>query len=344
MNNPFNLDFGAEPNLYIPRDAERGKVLDAFKSEMPTSHIFLLLGARGTGKTVLMTSISHELRQDKDWIHVDLNVESNMLETLAAGLYENTKKKLPKVKLSLSVKGISVTMEKDEKYSNVQNDIDSMLKLLAKHNLKLLVTVDEANNSQKVRELTTYFQHAIREKLPIFMIMTGLYKNVRSLQNNRSQTFLRRAPKINLGELNLTRIARQYETAFGIDHERAYNMAMLTKGYSYGFQILGYLTCDAGKNYPDDDVLFEYRLNLSECSYDKIWEELSENERAIARAIARSDNSIAIKEIREMVDMDSNNFSTYKDTLEKSGILSKGAAYGRVEFALPYFKEYANEH
>lgn len=344
MNNPFNLDFGAEPNLFIPREAEKRKILDTFKADKPSSHIFMLLGARGSGKTVLMTNISHELRRYDDWIHIDLNVESNMLEALAASLYESTKKKLPKLKLSLSFKGISVSVEKDEKYSDIQTDLDAMLKALDKQSIKLLITVDEANNSQKVRELTTYFQHAIREKLPVFMIMTGLYKNIRALQNNRSQTFLRRAPKLNLGELNLTRIARQYESAFNIDYDKAYAMAVLTKGYSYGFQILGYLTCEAGKDYPDDDVIFDYKLNLAECSYDKIWEELSENERDVARAIAKSSEDTAIKVIRDLVDMDSNNFSTYKDTLEKSGILSASTAYGRVRFALPYFREYVNDH
>ena len=67
-NNPFSLDFGAEPNLYIARNAERKKIIDTFSSKIPSTHIFLLLGARGTGKTVLMPAVSHELTLEKSGI------------------------------------------------------------------------------------------------------------------------------------------------------------------------------------------------------------------------------------------------------------------------------------
>ncbi|MCR5273375.1 MAG: hypothetical protein K6E13_10415 [Lachnospiraceae bacterium] len=63
-------------------------------------------------------------------------------------------------------------------------------------------------------------------------------------------------------------------------------------------------------------------------------------ERKIVTAIASVDNEISVKEVREMMDMDSNTFSTYKSSLEKSGILSKDSAYGMVSFALPYFREF----
>ena len=36
----------------------------------------------------------------------------------------------------------------------------------------------------------------------------------------------------------------------------------------------------------------------------------------------------------------SNTFSTYKDTLNKCGLLSNRSAYGQVEFSLPFFEEY----
>ena len=55
-NNPFSLDFGAKPTLYISRSAEEEKILKTFLSDVPSSHIFLIIGARGMGKTVLMTS------------------------------------------------------------------------------------------------------------------------------------------------------------------------------------------------------------------------------------------------------------------------------------------------
>ena len=340
MNNPFSLDFGAEPNLFIPRHTERSKILDTFMSDIPSSHTFLLLGARGCGKTVLMTSVSHELRKSENWMHVDLSVEGDMLSTLLSAVYNAVRGSLPKVKIGVTVKGISITAESEDKYADTQTNLDGMMKLLAKHGIRLLLTIDEVINSKNVRAFTTYYQHCLREGFPVFVLMTGLYKNIRALENNKSQTFLKRAPKIWLGSLNISRIAKQYEDIFDQGENKAMEMARYTAGYSYAFQILGYLVYEAGRKDADESILFEYRMNLKESSYDKIWEELSEGERRVAVAIARSEKNVSVKSVRELLDIDSNTFSTYQDVLNKSGLLSKDSAYGRLDFSLPFFREY----
>lgn len=339
-NNPFSLDFGAEPNLYIPRLNEQAKIINTFNSDIPVSHIYLILGVRGSGKTVLMTSVSHTLSDLPKWIHIDLNVEKDMLNSLAANLFRLTKNKFPKFNLSLSFKGVDVSVSRESKYSDVQSDIDEMLQELAKHNIKVLITVDEVINSKNVREFTSYFQHCLREKLPIFVLMTGLYKNIRALQNNRSQTFLKRASKIVLGPLNLRRIAKYYEDTFNISEVQAFDIADQTMGYSFAFQILGYHLFENNKTKIDDDILYDYKLSLEESSYEKIWEELSSTEQEVLIAIAKSDDDVRVKTVRDSLEMGSNNFSTYQNTLENIGILSQKSSYGKVNFSLPYFREF----
>ena len=54
--------------------------------------------------------------------------------------------------------------------------------------------------------------------------MTGLYKNIRALQNDRSQTFLKRAPRIVLGALNMVRISQKYKEVFSLSDEEANKM------------------------------------------------------------------------------------------------------------------------
>ncbi|MBQ9607288.1 MAG: AAA family ATPase [Lachnospiraceae bacterium] len=339
-NNPFSLDFGAQPNLFIPRYTEQSKIVETFCAEHPSSHMFLITGARGTGKTVLMTSISHEIRDKRGWIYIDLNPETDMLNSMASQIYQSSKKRYPKLKFEISIKGIGVSFERDIKYSDIQTDLDSMIKTLDKHNVKLLVTVDEANNSNSVRVFANYYQHCLREKMPLFVVMTGLYKNIRALQNNRSQTFLKRAPHIDLTPLNLKRIGQKYMEVFKLNADDANEMAKLTGGYSYAFQILGYLVYESGKTKPDNTTIEEYRLNLEECSYDKIWEELSASERRVTAAIAQAKDNATVKEVREALNMDSNNFSSYQNVLIKSGLLSPVSAYGHINFCLPYFKGY----
>lgn len=339
-NNPFSLDFGAKPGLYIPRFTEQKRVVDIFSAPEPSSHIFFITGVRGSGKTVLMTTVSHTLREDTSWIHIDLNAERDLLTALAASIYKESRSRFPKIKLGVSLKGIELSVEENEKYKDIQIDLDTMIASLKKHHVRVLITVDEISNAKNIREFTSYFQHCLREQLPVFVLMTGLYKNIQALQNNRTQTFLKRAPRIDLMPLNIGRIARKYEGIFRIDPDSARKMSGLTAGYSYGFQILGFLVFESGKKCADEAVLAEYKAFLEESSYDKIWEELSAGERRVVSAIAALERNVPVKTIRNSIGMDSNNFSTYQSSLLKGGILSREAAYGHANFSLPFFREY----
>ena len=343
-NNPFSLDFGSTPFLMIPRYAETNKIIDSFSAEIPSTHLFMIMGARGNGKTVLMNSAKEKLLESDEWIHIDLSPESDMMNVLAAGLYQKSKKKLSVLKMDLNldvkIATLGISAESSEKYSSIYTDLDTILEQLSKKKIKVLITVDEAVNSKIMREFTTFFQHCLREKYPVFLLMTGLYKNIRALQNNRSQTFLKRAPRILLGPLNTSRISQKYKEVFSLTNEEADEMATLTAGYSYAFQILGYLVYESKNKKLSDSILSEYKLLLEESSYDKILEELSETERLVALAAAKAPANASVKEIREALNMNSNEFSTYSDTLEKSGIFLASSAYGRVRFALPFIQEY----
>lgn len=342
--NPFSLDFGGTPNLLIPRYMETDKIIKTFSAEKPSSHIFLLMGARGNGKTVLMNSVKEELLKSDKWIHVDLSPESDMMNVFAASLYQKGKKQISKWKVNLDVDlkvaKVGLSSDAEDKYTSVYTDLDQMLEEVKEKGHKVLITVDEIVNSKEAREFTTYFQHCLREGWPVFLLMTGLYKNIRALQNDRSQTFLKRAPKITLGPLNTGRIAQQYREVFSVDEAEASEIAKQTKGYSYAFQILGYLIFESSAQKLTDKILKEYILLLEESSYDKIWEELSPKEKEVAGAAAKAPDNVPVKELREMLKMNSNEFSTYQDTLEKSGVFDEKAGYGMVKFALPYIKEY----
>ena len=57
-----------------------------------------------------------------------------------------------------------------------------------------------------MRSFAHDFQSLLRDDYPVFALMTGLYENIYDLQNEKSLTFLYRAPKIILEPLNYTAI------------------------------------------------------------------------------------------------------------------------------------------
>ena len=72
--------------------------------------------------------------------------------------------------------------------------------------------------------------------------MTGLYENIYDLQNEKSLTFLYRAPKIILEPLNYTAIKSHYMRIFDINDEMADKMTLLTRGFHLRFRCLDIFT------------------------------------------------------------------------------------------------------
>ena len=79
MNNPFTLSFGKKPTQFISRITQTNEIVDNFKAEQPSNQIYMLTGVRGSGKTVLMTTIANMLREGEDWIVLELNPERDLL-------------------------------------------------------------------------------------------------------------------------------------------------------------------------------------------------------------------------------------------------------------------------
>lgn len=340
MNNPFTLSFGKKPLQYISRIPQTAEIIENFTAEQPSNQIYMITGVRGAGKTVMMTSIAAEIRKRENWIALELNPNRDILQSLAAKLYG-----LPEMhpaflqaKLDFSAFGLGLSLENAVPVTDIESAIELMLAEIKKRNKRLLITVDEVTNCEHIRTFSSSFQIFLRQEYPIFLLMTGLFENIYDLQNEKSLTFLYRAPKIVLGALNFTAVRKKYMDVFGLDMEAANEMAGLTRGYPFAFQVLGYLYWEDRDGGTIEGILPEYDQYLAEYVYDKIWSELSELDRKILAGMAESGET-RVKEIRERTGMKSSLFSVYRDRLKRKGVLDTGK-YGEISFALPRFAEF----
>ena len=344
MNNPFIISFGKKPSQYISRINLSEEIIEDFNSDNPSSQAYMLVGVRGVGKTVMLSSISKTLKEQPGWIVMELNSTRDLLESFAAKLYA-----LPEMnslfieaKLDLSLLGIGISIDKGIKISDIEQAITSMLEITTKKNKKILITIDEVTVNQYMREFASAFQIFIRNEFPLFMIMSGLFDNINSLQNDKSLTFLYRTPKIALSALNISAIVNTYQRVFSAKAEDAKYMAQLTNGYPFAFQVLGHLVWKYREENPDynvkeicDEVLNEYDQILQEYVYEKIWNEMSAKEREIVACVCKED-SIKVKTIRDILGYDSNSFTVYRNRLIKKGILTS-TGYGTLSVFLPRF-------
>ncbi len=234
---------------------------------------------------------------------------------------------------------VTIGANLENKITDPETAIIKILDSLKKQNKRILVTIDEAINNKNMKIFATTFQILVREDLPIFLLMTGLFDNIRNLQDEKNLTFLYRAPRINLGPLNLKSIEIKYKENFNIDDETASKMAALTNGYAFAFQALGYLTYKHNANYIEAHN--DYRMYLEEYSYNKIWSELSINDKKILNAMTKT-NSKNVSDIIKELDMDSNSFNQYRRRLIEKGVLVSRTR-GTLEFALPLFNEFTKD-
>lgn len=343
MRNPFSISFGTLPTQYISRITQTNQIVEMFTDDNPSNHVFMLTGIRGSGKTVLMTDISERLRNEKDWIVVEISPERDMLEGLAATLYAvpELHALFIKAKLDFSALGLGVSVENAAPITDTEVAVNRMLEYITKAGKRVLITVDEVTNNANLKVFAAAFQIYLRRNFQVYLIMTGLYENLYNLQNEKSLTFLYRAPKVILEPLNYTAIVSHYKKVFEIDNEQAEYMAKLTKGYSFAFQVLGYIYWN-NRERKIEDILPEYDQYLDEYVYDKIWSEMSEMDRKVVSAMAISGET-NVSKLRELVGMTTSQFSVYRDRLKRKGIINT-AQYGYISLLLPRFEEYVKLH
>lgn len=340
MSNPFTLSFGKKPLQYISRIVQTNQITEDFCAAVPSNQIFMITGVRGAGKTVMMTSIAGELREQENWIVVELNPTRDLLLSLAAKIYSlpEMHARFLNARFDFSAFGLGVSIENAVPVTDIENVLELMLAEIKKAGKRLLVTIDEVTNSEYIRIFASAFQIFIREDYPIFLIMTGLYENIYDLQNDKALTFLYRAPKIMLEPLNYTAVRKNYMDIFELDIAEAEKMTELTKGYPFAFQVLGYLYWEYRKSKSLEEILPEYDQYLDEYVYSKIWSELSGQDKAILGVISETGET-RVKEIRGNLNMNSGLFSVYRDRLKRKGVIDT-REYGRMALALPRFDEF----
>lgn len=338
--NPFSLSFGKEPVSYIARDYQSNEILESFESENPSYQVCMITGVRGSGKTVAMSAIANTLVKDARWIVINLNPELDLLHTLTAELSNRRElfELFRDAKINLSFLGFGLEIDGEPPITDLVVALRRMLEKLTKSGKRILITIDEVSLNKQIREFASQFQIFMRENLNVFLIMTGLYENIYELQNEKTLTFLFRAPKVELKPLSIPLITQKYKEVFGIEEEKALAMAKATMGYPFAFQVLGYLQWREGGKKALKELLPQYDTFLEDYVYEKIWSELSKKDKEVLAAMCFAP-STKVETIRSRVKMTSNSFSTYRKRLTKKGII-QSSEYGWLSFTLPRFREF----
>lgn len=340
MRNPFAINFGILPIQYISRDMLIDEIVGEFNSEPAQNHCFMLTGVRGSGKTVTLTGIEKAVKEYDNWIVVALSAERDMLQSLVAKLYDTDKyfKNFLSASFNLSAFGIGVTVEDKVPVADIESALELILKEMQKNDKKLLVTVDEVCSTVYMKQLSSTFQIMIRQGYPIFMVMAGLYENIHALENEQTLTFLYRTPKYDMEPLNITLIKQRYKAVFEVDDDAAMQMAITTKGYPFAYQVLGKYIWEDEKHELTEEVLARFDVAMAQYAYDKIWSELSKQDRFYL-SFFTDKATMDVSDLLRLSGKNKNEFSQYRKRLKDKGILDVNTR-GVLTLRLPRFNNF----
>lgn len=336
--NPFDITFGKEPVSLISRESDISEIKNSYLSECPSSQVYILTGSRGSGKTVSLTTICNSFRKVEKWIVVEINPETEILEQLASKIYDEGKlqKLFLKADFSFSFKGFGLNISGDTPVSNVSTFLKKEFEYLKKKNYKVLISIDEISSNEHVRVFAHEFQIFLRNGYNVFLLMTGLYQNINSLENVKTLTFLKRAPKIELNSLNMRAVVNSYKKIFDISEEESIQLAKLTAGYPYAYQLLGNILFKNNSHTLTDDIMDEFDEEIQEGAYSLIYEELTSREQEILKSVCKNNSNQAVI---DDLGISKTQLSNYKRVLIKKGVIDQNRR-DRLIIKLPRFKEY----
>ena len=335
MENPFTLTFGQKPTEFISRTNQIGKIIHTFDMENPSNKVYMVAGVRGSGKTVSLAEIADHYSSNDQWIVLRLSADTDLIAGAVSELTRVSQFHDLDLGLNLNLGIAELSVNKTNDSLEKEAMLRNILEKLKNKGKKVLFIIDEIINNSYVKVFASNFQIYITQNYPVYLVMAGLFDNISNLQNEKSLTFLYRAPKIFLEPLSIPAITTSYRSVFDISPSEAVEMAKLTKGYPFAFQILGYLKWETNDDL--EKLLPKFDEELIIYAYEKIWSELSELDRKIVYVI--STGVYKTGEIREKLSISPQLLNTYRKRLMERGVVN-GSVRGELTLALPRFEEY----
>ncbi|MBQ4462902.1 MAG: hypothetical protein II915_00645, partial [Eubacterium sp.] len=301
---------------------------------------FKLTGIRGAGKTVTLTAIEREIKADDSWIVVDLKSNSDLMQDLVSTLYSENSlvTKYVDASLNLSAFGIGLNLSKKSPITSLDVALKEIVKEISKKEKRVLITIDEVRKTDSLVNFIQEFQILIRDELPIYLIVAGLYEDIESVENTEGLTFFLRAEKHEMSPLSINIIRESYKQTLNLSHDTAQELAKMTKGYAFAYQAFGMYMWDSHGKEITDMVLAQVDYALAEKVYNKIWSELTPTDKWYLQYIVKKDD-MQVSEMLEEAKKKHSEWSVSRKRLMEKGVID-GSVRGRVSCRLPRFKEY----
>lgn len=167
-------------------------------------------------------------------------------------------------------------------------------------------------------------------------------------------TFLRRADKHVLGDVAVEEVQDALRASFE-ENGRALTQAAgaaaaeATFGYPFLIQLVGYHVWRSGTSAEVDldaaeSGIFAARRRLGSLVHETALNDLSDLDRTFLVAMSADEGPSRMADIRRRIgDLAPQHGNTYRNRLLAAGLITQ-VSRGRVDYALPYLREFLREH
>ncbi|EME64998.1 hypothetical protein G352_12212 [Rhodococcus ruber BKS 20-38] len=364
MRNPFRPSFGVTPPLLVGR----GDLVEDFGASLDDGpgapgRATLYTGARGVGKTVMLNQAEEQARR-RGWLVISETATPGLVDRLTREhlpllLHEHRDPPARRRLSGGSVAGVSVSwtdVADDRPEAGLRRQLEELTGILADHGTGLLISVDEMHRrrSGDLRELGAVVQHAFREERELAFVGAGLPAAVSDLLSDDVVTFLRRADRHVLGAVSLDDVAEAIrvpveESGRSIGDEQCRTAAAATGGYPFLIQLVGH---NMWRRHPDrehitaEDVadgVAAARRRIGSLVLEPSLADLSQIDRSFLVAMAVDDGPSRIGDVARRLGVNGTYASQYRLRLINAELVEP-AGYGRLDFTMPYLREYLREH
>jgi len=354
--NPFNPAFGLKPEQFIGRDDITEEFIRSISSPNNPWRSTLIIGVRGSGKTAMLSDIQSKLNESNTII-VGATPDGDFLERILGQIYrqmpESIINKLPKMKtISISaVVGVELGTEKDDPYftRTFEYQITEMLELIKKEKSNVVFLIDESQkHSSEIRTFISTYQQLIVNGFPVSLVMAGLPEVITDVLNDDVLTFLRRANRVELENINITLVKAAYNNVFKrsnlkINEAIIDDAAHSTQGFPYLIQLIGYYLWENITKPFDgdafDQTLIESKARLFKNVHQLVFDNLSNMERDFVFSMIQDIGESKIKDILNRLGKDKNYITQYRTRLITKGVV-KASGHGKLVFTFPYMREF----
>ena len=354
LSNPYNPSFGNKPERFIGRELIVQEIIWALDNPNSPWRTTLVIGVRGSGKTALLNDLMDVI--PKKVIVVSITPESDILNDVLGQIHralpQKIQTKIPKLaKVTFAGTGFELkTDDQEPEYTKTfRYQVTTMLEQAKTLGLKIMFLIDGTQKkSPEMRTFLATYQHMIREKYEVNLVMAGLPDVISDILNDDQLTFLRRSFQATLSDMDLSLVRKDFLDAFSsfsnIDDRTIVEAANQTKGYPYMIQLIGYFLWSNLANGMDKQSAIENSLSLSltflyRNVHKLLFDALPNKEKEIALAMAEDSGPSKMAELITRVGITKNQASTYRIRMIDRGYI-ESAGRGLVSFRIPYTKEY----